>query len=118
MNKFYILVLIIFSAFIGALSTLLVCEPHVPTSGLISGLATIVVGFWIHSALRRRGELDRISIDYLSSLNRQIDELVSVCLNTGTKSRNRLVSLRLLSNEIHWLRAISKELDPELSTRQ
>ena len=112
MNRFNILA-IICSAFIGALAMSLVRECQLPTSGLISALTTVVVGWWIHSAVRRRGELDRVPIDYLSNLNLRVDELVSVCLGTATKAEDRLVHLGRLSNEIHWLRAIAKELPPE-----
>lgn len=99
--------------YIGALAMSLVCNPHVPTSGLASGLATIIVGFWIHRALRRRGELDRVPIDHLSNLNRRVDELISECLNTKTAKEDRLLYLRRLSNEIDWFGFFANWLYPE-----
>ena len=89
--------LIILSALLGillgALAMPLVREPQLPISGelqlpisgLISAATTVAIGWWIHSAVRRRGELDRISIDYLSNLNRRIDELISTCLDAATE---------------------------------
>ncbi len=84
----------------------------IPISGLISAVTTVAIGWWIHSAVRRRGELDRISIDYLSNLNRRIDELISTCLDAATEDGGpeRFVNLPRLSNEIYWLSVIAKEV--------
>ena len=117
MNKFNIPA-IVFSALLGALAMLLVREPQLPTSGLISAMTTVAIGWWIHRAVRRRVELDRIPIDYLSNLNRQIDELISACLGTATVDSRpkRLVKLRPLTNEIYWLRDIAERVQPELNS--
>ncbi len=114
MNNFNILAIIFgFGALLGALAMSLVREPKLPTSGLISATTTVAIGWWIHRAVRRRGELDRIPIDYLSNLNRRIDELISTCLDAATEDggSERLVNFtRLLSNEIHWLCVIAKRV--------
>ena len=93
-------------------------EPQLPISGLISAATTVAIGWWIHRAVRRRGELDRIPIDYLSNLNRRIDELISMCLDAATEDggTERFVNLPRLSNEIYWLSVIAKEVQqPELN---
>ena len=93
-------------------------EPQLPISGLISAVTTVAIGWWIHSAVRRRGELDRIPIDYLSNLNRRIDELISTCLDAASENGGTecLVNLTRLSNEIHWLSVIAKGVQqPELN---
>ncbi len=93
-------------------------ELQLPISGLISAATTVVIGWWIHSSVRRRGELDRISIDYLSNLNCRVDELVSTCLDAATEDggTERFVNLPRLSNEIYWLSVIAKEVkQPELT---
>ena len=117
MNKFNILA-IVFGFLLGALITSLVREPQLPISGLISAMTTVAIGWWIHRAVRRRVELDRIPIDYLSNLNRRIDELISACLGTATvdSSPERLVKLTPLANEIYWLRDIAARVQPELNS--
>lgn len=114
MNKFNIPA-IVFSALLGALAMLLVREPQLPTSGLISAMTTVAIGWWIHRAVRRRVELDRIPIDYLSNLNRRIDELISKCLEAATEDggAERFVNLPQLSNEIYWLSVIAEKVQPE-----
>lgn len=43
--------------------------PVSPVPSLVTAMTTIVVGWWIHTAVRRRGELDRIrSITYRISI--------------------------------------------------
>ena len=101
------------SALLSALAMSLARDDELPTSGLVSATAVVAVGWWINSAVRRRGELDRISIDYLSDLNRRVDELISTCLSTATTPTNRLVSLTCLSNELHWLGVIAKKQNLE-----
>ncbi len=113
MNNFNIPVIIL-GALLGALAMSLIREPQLPTSGLVSAIATVAVGWWIHRAVRRRGELDRIPIDYLSDLNRRINELIPRCLDTTTTGEDRLMNLRLLSNEINWLLIIAKRVQPKL----
>lgn len=121
MNNFSIPAIILsalLGVLLGALAMPLVREPQLPISGgpqlpisgLISAVTTVAIGWWIHSAVRRRGELDRISIDYLSNLNRRIDELISTCLDAATENGGTecLVNLTRLSNEIHWLSVIAK----------
>ena len=117
MNKFNIPA-IVFSALLGALIMSLVREPQLPASGLISATTTVAIGWWIHRAVRRRVELDRIPIDYLSKLNRRIDELISECLNAATTDSGpeRLVIFTQLSNEIYWLRDIAERVQPELNS--
>ena len=117
MNKFNILA-IVFGFLLGALTMSLVRESQLPTSGLISATTTFAIGWWIHRAVRRRVELDRIPIDYLSNLNRRIDELISACLGTATADSGpeRLVNLTRLSNEIYWLRDIAERVQPELNS--
>ena len=120
MNKFNIPE-IVFSVLLGALLCVLaislVREPQLPASGLISAITTVVIGWWIHRAVRRRGELDRVPIDYLSDLNRRIDELISACLDTATEDggAERFVNLPRLSNEIYWLSVIAERVQPELN---
>lgn len=62
---------VVFGVILGALVTLVagVSRPSLVdlAPGLITSATTIIVGWWIHKAVRRRGELDRIPIDYLST---------------------------------------------------
>lgn len=77
---------------------------------LITSVTTLVVGWWIHKAVRRRGELDRIPIDYLSRLNQRIDRLISACLDDPENISN----FTRLSNEIHWQTALLRKMRPDL----
>lgn len=115
MNTFNILA-IVFGVLLGALITSLVREPQLPIPSLISATTTVVIGWWIHRAVRRRGELDRVPIDYLSDLNRRIDELISACLDTATTDSGpeRFVNFTRLANEIHWLNVIAERVQPKL----
>ena len=105
---------IVFGAVLGALVTLLAGAARVSLAalapGLITSATTIVVGWWIHKAVRRRGELDRIPIDYLSRLNQRIDRLISACLDNPKDIAN----FTRLSNEIHWQIALLRKMRPEL----
>ena len=108
---------IVFGALLGSLITLSVREPQLlPISlipSLVTGTTTIVVGWWIHTAVRRRGELDRIPIDYISDLNRRIGDLISACF--GTSGSDRMVNFRRLGIEISGLREIARRTGrPEL----
>lgn len=100
MNTFNIFA-VVFGVLLGTLITSLVREPQLPIPSLISATTTVVIGWWIHRAVRRRGELDRVPIDYLSNLNRRIDELISECLNVATTDSGpeRLVNFARLANE-------------------
>lgn len=75
---------VLFGLLLGALLMLLVRDPQrlsaamVPS--LVTAVTTIVVGWWIHSAVRRRGELDRVPIDHISDLSTRIGGLISDCL--------------------------------------
>lgn len=99
-----------FGVLLGSLVTLSLREPQrLPVSlvpSLVTALTTIVVGWWIHTAVRRRGELDRIPIDYLSDLNRRIGDLISAC--SGTSGDERTVNFRRLGIEINGLREIAR----------
>ena len=107
----------LFGAVMGTLVTLALREPGLlfpgGLTGLITAATTIVVGWWIHGAVRHRGELDRIPIDYLSDLNRRIDELVSTCLR-GTRAPEYVANFTRLSNEVHWLGVILAHARPDL----
>ena len=107
---------IVFGLLLGALITSLVREPQLPIPSLINATITVVIGWWIHRAVRRRGELDRVPIDYLSNLNRRVDELISECLDAATTDSGpeRLVNFTRLANEIHWLNVIAERVQPKL----
>lgn len=115
MNTFNIFA-IVFGVLLGTLITSLVREPQLPIPSLISATTTVVIGWWIHRAVRRRGELDRVPIDYLSNLNRRIDELISECLDAATTDSGpeHLVNFTRLANEIHWLNVIAERIQPKL----
>ena len=101
---------IVFGALLGSLVTLSLRDPQrLPVSlipSLVTGMTTIVVGWWIHTAVRRRGELDRIPIDYISDLNRRISDLISACF--GTSGDEQTVNFRRLGIEITELREIAR----------
>ena len=103
---------IVFGALLGALlasvsrSSLTGLAP-----GLIASATTIIVGWWIHKAVRRRGELDRIPIEYLSKLNHRIDARISACL----ESPEQITNFTLLSNEIHWQIVLLRKMRPDLN---
>lgn len=69
MKKFDFIPAAVFGVALGSLVTLGIRDPQrLPVSlipSLVTSMTTIVVGWWIHSAVRRRGELDRIPIDYI-----------------------------------------------------
>lgn len=105
---------IIFGAILGALVAL-VAGTHRPSlvdlaPGLIASATTIVVGWWIQKAVRRRGELDRVPIEYLSRLNQRIDRLISACLDNPKVIAN----FAQLSNEIHWQTALLRKMRPDV----
>ncbi len=97
-----------------AISMSLVPRPHKFLPAFLNAGTTVVVGWWIHSAVRRRGELERVPIDYLANLYRRIDELTTVCLEATEQDSERLVEFRRLSNEIHWLCIIAGRMQPNL----
>ena len=112
----------LFGTIVGGLIVLSVREPQrlFPGSltGLISAATTIVVGWWIHGAVRRRGELDRIPIEYLSALNQRIDKLIAVCLRDARGRDDEYISnFARLSNEVHWLGIILENVRPDLKTK-
>lgn len=97
---------VLFGLLLGALLMLLVRDPQrlsaamVPS--LVAAVTTIVVGWWIHSAVRRRGELDRVPIDHISDLSTRIGGLISDCLQ-ATETNERLSLFRQLGIEIGFL---------------
>ena len=94
-----------FGALLGALVTLSVRNPQdLPASlipSLVTGLTTIVVGWWIHTAVRRRGELDRIAIEYLSDLCRRIGDSIAACF--AAAGDERTATFRKLGMDIAGL---------------
>ena len=117
MVKFNVLTLItlLVGALLGALFvSLTCCNAEIPTSGLISAASVLIVGYWINNAVRRRGVLDRVPIDYMLNLHRRIDELISTCFNAAIEdnSLERLTDIARLSNEINWLDDIVKRVQP------
>ena len=111
---------ILFGAVLGAIVTLSVREPGAlypgPLPSLITAGTTIVVGWWIHGAVRRRGELDRIPIDYLLELRRRIDGLVTACLR-DTNTPQYLANFTQLANELHWLGVILLRARPDMESK-
>lgn len=110
----------LFGAVLGAIVTLSVREPRALYPGVLPSLitagTTIVVGWWIHAAVRRRGELDRIPMDYLSDLRRRIDGLVTACLR-DTNTPQYLANFTQLANEIHWLGVILLRARPDMKSQ-
>ena len=104
-----------FGVVLGTTVTLWLGESCVLMADLVPSLivasTTVAVGWWIHSAVRRRGELDRIPIDYISELNQRIDRLTSVCLAASDRSE-RVASTVRLSNEVYWLTVLLKKMRP------
>ena len=104
----------VFGGLIGALIVSLVRTPHLPVNGMVAATTAILVGWWIQIALKRRGELDRVPIDYLATLNRRIDDLVVRCLDNAISSnREELLEKHLtpLANEVYWLREFANRVD-------
>lgn len=114
MKKSEFIPAVVFGALLGSLVTLSLRDPQrLPISlipSLVTGLTTIVVGWWIHSAVRRRGELDRIPMEYLSDLNRRIGDLISACF--GTAGDEQLLNIRRLGIEINGLREFARQTTP------
>ena len=108
MKKFDFIPAAVFGVALGSLITLGIRDPQrLPISlipSLVTSMTTIVVGWWIHSAVRRRGELDRIPIDYISDLVGRIGDLISVCASDD----DRVVHFRRLGIEINGLREICR----------
>ena len=105
-----------FGFVIGALVMTLERKPKISISLLINAGTTLAVGWWIHSAVRRRGELERVSTDYLSNLSRRIDELTIACLGAANQGPERMVDFKRLSNEIYWLGVIVEKMKPNLTS--
>ena len=95
--------------------------PPAIVSGLFGSVTTIIVGWWVNVAIRRRAALERVPLDYVAGINRQIDKLLFDCLSghlrethstphllysVPTIPSEMLVSLRQLGNTIHWLRTL------------
>lgn len=101
---------IVFGFLLGALVMLLLCHPQQLSINLlpsvVTGLITLVVGWWIHTAVRRRTEIERIPMDYMSDLNRRIRDLISACI--GTSGNERLSNFRRLSIEVNELREFAR----------
>ena len=101
---------------VGALIVSLVRAPHIPVNGILAAAAALLVGWWINIALKRRGELDRVPIDYIETLSRRIDEMAFRCLeNARVGDRGVLLEKHLtpLANEIYWLNDFAIRLDPQ-----
>ena len=105
-TQLYYIPAVLFGLLVGALLMLLVRDPQRLASGvapsLVTAITTIVVGWWIHSAVRRRGELDRVPIAHISNLSQRIGELISDCLQ-ATEANERLRLFRQLGIEIGFL---------------
>ena len=117
MTRFKFILTMLVGVTLGTVVTLCVRDPQrLPISlvpSLITAMTTIIVGWWIHTAVRQRGELDRIQIDYISDLNQRIRELTTACsVATGEE---RVVPFRQLSIEISHLLEIARRSQPELS---
>lgn len=110
MTKFDFIPAAVFGVALGSLVTLGVRDPQrLPVSlipSLVTSMTTIVVGWWIHTAVRRRGELDRIPIDYISDLVGRIGDLISACF--GASDDERVVNFRRLGIETNGLREVCR----------
>ena len=117
MKRFDIIPAMIFGAMLGAVIALSIRDAQrLPISlmpSLVTAMTTIAVGWWIHTAVRHRGELDRIPINYLSDLNQRISELITACF--GATGEERVMNVRRLSIEISHLREITRRIQPELA---
>ena len=101
---------VLFGALLGALVMLSVRNPQdLPSSlipSLVTALTTMVVGWWIHTAVRRRGELDRIAVEYLSDLCRRIGDSIPACF--AATGDERVATFRRLGMDIAGLRDIGR----------
>ncbi len=117
MKRFDIVPAMLFGVMLGTVVTLGVRDPQrLPISlipGLVTAMTTIIVGWWIHTAVRQRGELDRIQIDYMTDLNRRIRDLMAACFSTI--GNQRVSNVRRLSIEISHLCEIAHRIQPDLS---
>ena len=117
MKRLDIIPAMLFGVILGTVVTLGVRDPHrLPISlipSLVTAMTTIIVGWWIHTAVRQRGELDRIQIDYMSDLNRRIRDLMAACFSTTGNQCVR--NVKRLSIEISHLCEIAHRIQPDLS---
>ena len=122
MTSVHFALVLLFGAAVGALTVLGSRSTEIP-AGLLPSLTTVAVGWWINHAIRRQAELERVPLTYISDLSKQIDRLVSMCLDTylnmssetssqlplwphAQPSRNGIINLRRLANELHLLTTI------------
>lgn len=116
MNRLDFIPAMLFGVALGVVLTLGVRDPQrLPISlipSLVTAMTTVVVGWWIHTAVRQRGELDRIQIDYVSDLNQRIRELITACF--GAHGEERVARFRQLSIEISHLRELAHRSPSEL----
>lgn len=109
----------LFGAFVGLIVGLIVQYPEswlaLPPSLTIPA-TTIGVGWWINTTLRHRAELDRVALDYLSGINRRINELIVEALRELEREQ-LLPALRQLGDEVYWLLGILEKVRPDLHQR-
>ena len=115
---------LLFGAAVGALVVLGSRSSEVPP-GLLPSITAVAVGWWINYAIRRQAELERVPLTYISDLSKQIDGLVSTCLEVHlrnptvrqlplfphnaqpTNKQEGVIKLRKLANELHFFTTIS-----------
>lgn len=115
--------ILLFGAAVGALVVLGSRSSEVPP-GLLPSITAVAVGWWINYAIRRQAELERVPLTYISDLSKQIDDLVSTCLEVHlgnptvrqlalfhhaqpTNKQEGVIKLRKLANELHFFITIS-----------
>ena len=105
----------LFGVALGAIVVLGVRDPQrLPASlmpSLATAMTTVIVGWWIHTAVRQRGVLDRIQIEYIADINRRIRDLIAACFSATDEER--VVPFRQLSIEINHLREIARRTQPD-----
>ena len=124
---------LLFGVAIGALAVAGSRSAEVPP-GVLPSLTAIAVGWWINYAIRRQAELERVPLNYISELTKQIDSLVSTCLKIhlskpemaipqlmllpqARAQEEGMVKLRQLANELHLLTTLLKGLGDSRSLR-
>ena len=124
---------LLFGAAIGALAVAGSGSAEVPP-GVLPSLTAVAVGWWINYTIRRQAELERVPLNYISELTKQIDSLVSTCLEIylskpemtipqltllpqAQPPEEGMVKLRKLANELYLLTTLLQGLGDSHSLR-
>ena len=134
MSHVHFALTLLFGAAIGALAVVGSRSAEVPP-GLLPSLTAVAVGWWINYTIRRQAELERVPLNYISELTKEIDSLVSTCLEIYVSKpemamprlmllpqagppEEGMVKLRRLANELYLFTTLLKGLGDSHSLRE